>query len=281
MSQQSIKWPNGARCAVMLSFDLDAETIWANGNKCFEGGENFIRSLSIGQYGPMRSVPRILELLKKYELPATFFVPGWVAENYPDAFRMIAENNHEVANHGYTHEKLIEKTYEEQKEIFQRSQEIFEKLIGKKAKGFRTPSGDWSSETPKLLNEMGFLYSSSMRGDDRPYRTVIDGKETGLIELCAKWELDDFVQFGYNLYPAEPSGQARISNHEHVLDNFTQEFDGYYRYGLCFVLMMHPQIIGKPGRIMMLEKLIQHIKSHPDVWFATGEQIAEWWSNNY
>lgn len=281
MNELPVKWPNGARCAVMLSFDVDGETIWANGNKDFEGGEHFIRSLSLGQYGPLRGVPRILDLLEKNSLPATFFVPGWVAENYPEVFKTIAEAKHELGHHGYTHERFVDKTYEEQKEIIVRSQAIFKELTGKKACGFRTPSGDWSRETPKLLQELGFLYSSSMRGDDRPYRTVIDGDVTGLIEVPTRWELDDFVQFGYNQYPAEPSGQDRISSHQNVLDNFTQEFDGYYRFGLCYVPMMHPQIIGKPGRILMLEKLIQHIKSYPDVWFATGGQIAEWWSQNY
>ncbi len=281
MNDLPVKWPNGARCAVMLTFDLDAETLWANMNQPHEGGENFIRSLSLGQYGPLRSVPRILDLLAKYQLLATFFVPGWVAEKYPDSVQQIAKANHELGHHGYLHERFFDKTKEEQREIIERSQAIFKQLTGKEACGFRTPSGDWSPETPGLLREMGFLYSSSMRGDDRPYRTVIDGEITDFIEIPPRWELDDFVQFGYNLYPAEPSGQDRISGHQHVLDNFTREFDGYYRFGLCFILMMHPQIIGKPGRIMLLERLIQHIKAYPDVWFATGGQIAQWWRRNY
>lgn len=275
-----VKWPNNARCAVMLSFDVDAETIWVNGNKHIEGGADFTRSLSLGQYGPLRSVPRILDLLDKYNLPATFFVPAWVAENYPEAFIEMAKRNHEVGHHGYLHERFVDLTTEEQKEVIKRSQAVFKRLIGKEARGYRTPSGDWATQTPQILHESGFLYSSSMRGDDRPYRTVINGEVTDFIEIPARWELDDFVHFGYNLYPAEPTGQDRIAGLQSVLDNFTQEFDGYYRFGLCYVLLMHPQIIGKPGRILMLEKLIQHIKSYPDVWFATGEQIAEWYQQN-
>lgn len=281
MSKEAIRWPNGARCAVMISFDMDGETTWANGNRGIKGGDKFIRSLSVGQYGPTRGVPRILDLLKEYNVPATFFVPSWCAEHYPDVFKRIARENHDIGNHGYTHERFFEKTVEEQTEIIEKSQRIFENLIGKKAVGFRTPSGDWSKATPGLLNKMGFLYSSSMRGDDRPYRTVIDGKTTDLIEIPTRWELDDYVQFAYHFYPAEPVGQPRISTHEHVLDNFIQEFDGYYHYGLCCSFMLHPQVIGKPGRVLLLEKLIQHIKSYPDVWFATGEQIATWWRKNY
>lgn len=278
---ETLKWPKGARCAVMLSFDLDGDTIWRNGNRGYAGGEDFIRSNSVGNYGPKRSVPRLLELLERYQLPATFFVPAKVMEDYPNLLREIDQAGHEIGHHGYAHERFVDLTREEQKAIILRSQEIFERTIGKKAIGYRTPSGDWSRETAGLLDELGFQYSSSMRGDDRPYRTIIDGRVTDFIELAPKWDLDDFVQFGYNIFPPEPAGQDRISGIEKVYANFKQEFDGYYRYGLCFVLLMHPQIIGTPGRIMMLEKLLDHILTHDNVWFARGHEIADWWRANY
>lgn len=278
---ETLKWRGGARCAVMLSFDLDGDTIWKNGNRSYAGGEAFIRSNSVGNYGPNRSVPRILELLDRYHLKGTFFTPGKIVEDHPDLLREIAAKGHEVGHHGYTHERFVDLTREEQKAIILRSQHIFEQVIGQKAVGYRTPSGDWSEETAGLLYELGFSYSSSMRGDDRPYRTIIDGKATDFIEMAPKWELDDFVQFGYNIFPAEPAGQDRISGIERVYANFQQEFDGYYRYGLCFVLLMHPQIIGTPGRIMMLERLLKHMLAHDDVWFATGHEIADWWRENY
>lgn len=278
---EKIKWPNNAKCAVMLSFDLDGNTIWANGNRSYTGGENFIRSISIGNYGPKRSVPRILELLDKYHLPSTFFTPAKIVEENPELMKSIDRAGHEIGHHGYRHERFVDLTRNEQKAIILHSQDIFQRVIGKKARGYRTPSGDWSRETAGLLNELGFMYSSSMRGDDRPYRTVIDGQVTDFIEMSPKWDLDDFVQFGYNIFPAEPAGQDRISGIEQVYNNFKQEFDGYYKYGLCFVLLMHPQIIGKPGRIMMLEQLLQHMKLHNDIWFATGEEIAKWWRANY
>lgn len=281
MGNDKIKWPNGARCAVMLSFDMDGETTWANGNRGIEGGSKFIRSLSVGQYGPKRCVQRILDLLQKHEIKGTFYVPGWIAERNEELVKEIYNNGHELGHHGYTHERFYDKTYEEQVEIIDKSQEIFKKITGKTVTGFRTPSGDWAESTPDLLIKKGFKYSSSMRGDDRPYRTEFQGKESDFIEVPTRWELDDYVQMAYNLYPAEPVGQDRISGYDNVLDNFKREFDGYYRYGLCCSFMMHPQVIGTPGRIIMLEKLIQHIKSYPDVWIATGEEIADWWRNNY
>ena len=278
MNESEIRWPNDARCAVMLSFDVDGPTNWINRDKRVW---NFPKAYSLGEYGPVTSVPRLLDLLEKYSVPATFYVPGWVAEHYPKQFQEVAKAGHEVGHHGYLHEFFVDKTYDEQKAIIERSQAIFKELVGREAQGFRSPAGDFSAETQGLLRNMGFLYSSSMRGDDRPYRTVLDGQVTDLVEIPARWELDDFIYGGYNYFPAFPLSQDRIASHTWVYDNFAREFDGYHRFGLCYVLMMHPQVIGRPGRIRMLERLVQHIKSQSDVWFATGAQIAQWWKQNY
>lgn len=274
---ETLLWPSDAQCAVMLSFDVDGDTIWKNGARGLPGGEAFIRANSVGDYGPKRAVLNILNLLSEEQVPATFFMPGKVMHDYPALAKAIDARGHEIGHHGYHHERYVDLTVEEQRAVIEKSQATFEKTIGKRAIGYRTPSGDWSRETAGLLHEMGFSYSSSMRGDDRPYRTVIDGEITDLIELSPKWDLDDFVQFGYNLFPPEPSGQDRIAGITQVFENFTQEFDGYYKEGLCFVIQCHPQIIGSPGRLKMYRDLIRHIKGHERVWFATGSQIADWW----
>lgn len=275
-----MEWKNNQRCAVMLSFDLDSDTTWKNGNIDYPNGEKYIKSLSIGQYGPKRAVERILKLLKKYDLKATFFIPGKVAEENPELIKEIDKEGHEIGHHGYTHERFFDKSVEDQIEIIEKTQEIYKKIINKRAVGFRTPSGDWTVETPKLLFERGFLYSSSMRGDDRPYNTIIENRKTNFIEIPTRWELDDYVAMAYNYFPEEPSGLDRISGYDQVLDNFIREFDGYYKYGLCFVPMMHPQVIGTPGHIQILDKLIAHILKKRDVWFATGSEIANWYINN-
>lgn len=278
---EKIKWPGGAQCAVMLSFDVDGDTIWKNGARDIPGGGEFLRAASVGNYGPNCAVRRIMDILQSLDVPATFFVPAKVMEDYPELFREIHRAGFEIGHHGYHHERYVDLSEETQREIIARSQRIFRETIGAEAKGYRTPSGDWARETPRILYEMGFSYSSSMRGDDRPYRTVIDGKVTDFIEMAPKWDLDDFVQFGYNLYPPEPSGQDRIAGIEQVFENFRQEFDGYYREGLCFVIQCHPQIIGSPGRLLMYRRLVEHMKSKGNVWFATGSQIADWWRQNY
>lgn len=274
-----LKWPDNSKCAVMLSFDIDGETTWANGNRGHKNGELYLKSLSIGRYGPKKCVREILEILNKNNIKATFFAPGWIVENNPELMKEIVMDGHELGHHGYMHERFYDKTYEEQVEIIDKSQEIFQRVIGQKATGFRTPSGDWAEFTPKLLVEKGFKYSSSMRGSDSPYRTVIDGQETDFIEIPTKWELDDYVQMAYNLYPAEPVGQARISGYDDVFDNFGWEFEGYYELGLCISYMFHPQVMGTPGRLILLNELLGKIRSRGDVWFATGSQISDWVSS--
>lgn len=269
-------WPDKNRSAVMLSFDVDGETTWANGNRGLEKGEDYLRSLSIGQFGPKRCVENILEILDKHNIKATFFVPSFIGEKHPELIKKIHKKGHEIGNHGYLHERFYDWNYQEQLEIIKRSQETLEGLIGEKPKGFRTPSGDWSDFTPELLVSQGFEYSSSMRGADFPYRTIINGKSTDFIEIPTKWELDDYVQLAYNLYPAEPVGQGRISGYKNVFENFKWEFEGYYEYGLCISYMFHPQVIGSPGRLLLLDELIQYMKEKEDVWFATGSEIADW-----
>ena len=279
--QDHLYWKYGARCAVMLSFDLDGDTTWKNGNAGFPGGEKFLRSCSVGQYGPNRGAGAILDLLKKYGVPGTFFIPGKVAEDHPDLIRRIDAEGHEIGQHGYTHELFFSYTPEQQADIIERCQNIFCDLVGHPARGFRTPSGDWSRGTPKLLLEHGVDYSSSMRGNDRPYHTVIDGKKSRFIEIPTRWELDDYVATAYNYFPAEPDGQDRISGYDLVYDNFSREFDGYYEYGLSFATLIHPQVSGTPGRLRILEKLIRHMKERGDVWFTRGSELAQWYRDHY
>lgn len=277
MLEEVPRWPGNARCAVMLTFDVDGPTNWINRDRRVW---DFPKTFSLGSYGPWRGLPRVLDLLEERQVPATFFVPGWVVESWPERMQDIIKSGHEMGHHGYLHELYFNLESEEQCTIIERCQTIFEDVVGTRAVGFRTPSGDFRRDTPALLREFGFSYSSSMRGDDRPYRWQIDGEESELIEIPAHWELDDFPQFGYNIFPAMPAGQDRIAAVKTTFDNWTREFDGYYRYGLCYVLMMHPQTIGKPGRVAALRRLIEHIQSHDDVWFASGAAVADWWRQN-
>ncbi|MFJ8932229.1 polysaccharide deacetylase [Streptomyces sp. NPDC102364] len=268
------RWPHGHRAAVALAFDLDGPT----------GGAMLDGSLwdrpgyfALGGYGPHRALPRLLDLLDDAGVPATFFAPAWVVEHWPEACRRIVERGHEVAHHGYRHECYYDLTVDEQHAVITRSQRVFRDVLGVEANGFRSPSGDWHPETPRILREHGFRYSSSMRGDDRPYRHTLDGATTDLVEIPARWDMDDYAFLAYHRNPDYPSGQDRIASYALTLDNWKREFDGYRAEGLCLTTLFHPKVSGRPGRLLILEELIAHMRAHDDVWFATCNDVADWW----
>ncbi len=278
---ESIQWPGGERCAAFFGLDVDADLIWRNMSRDEPNGTAYLRSVSNGVYGPKRCVRRMLDLFRDYGIVATFFVPGWVAERYPDLLEQFLKDGHEIGHHGYLHEKFTGLSVEAQSEILERCRTIFERQTGVPGVGFRAPSSDWDPQTAKILHDLGFSYSSTMRGDDRPYRTVFDGVPSDLIEIPSTVDLDDYSYTVYSILPKEPSGLDRIAGFEHLLDNQIREFDGCHRFGLCYPLMLHPQVSGSPGRLLMLEKLIQHILDKGDVWVATGEEIAAHWRETY
>jgi peptidoglycan/xylan/chitin deacetylase (PgdA/CDA1 family) len=269
-----VPWPDGARCAVMLTFDVDAELIWLAMDPSVAERP---KTLSIGEYGPRRGVRRILDVLGRHDLRTSWMIPGRNAETYPEVIRAVAEAGHEIGNHGYLHENFADLTVDEQREVLLRGNDAIERVSGTRPRGYRTPAGDMTPETPQLLVDLGFEWSSSMRGDDRPSFITVDGAPTDVVEIPAHWELDDFPYFMFNYDPPFPAGQCRIASYADVLDTWISEFDAYYDLGLCFVSMFHPQTIGTPGRIALLDELISHMRSRPDVWFATGAEVAEWW----
>ena len=257
-------WQGGARCAVALSFDSDHET-----NELREGGESIGR-LSQGQYGNRQGVPRILSILK--DVKATFFVPAVTALLYPDEQRRVVAEGHEIGIHGWIHERNSELPRDAERELQMRSADTLEKVAGQRPVGIRTPSWDFSPNTLAITKEMGLLYDSSLMADVDCYDLVMDGKDSGVVELPVEWIRDDAVYFNMNRFAAlrpytPPAG---------VYDIFKREFDAAYREGGIFQLTMHPHVIGYRSRIWILQELIAYIQGHEKVWFATHADIARY-----
>jgi peptidoglycan/xylan/chitin deacetylase (PgdA/CDA1 family) len=257
-------WPGGTRCAVALSFDSDHET-----NELREGGESIGR-LSQGQYGNRQGVPRILAILKKQDVKASFFVPAVTAMLYPDEQRRVVAEGHEVGIHGWIHERNSELPYTNERDLQLRSAEVLEKITGARPVGIRTPSWDFSPSTLAITKEMGLLYDSSLMADVDCYELELNGEPTGVVELPVEWIRDDAVYFNMvrfaNLRPYTPP--------EAVFDIFKREFDAAYREGGIFQLTMHPHISGYRSRIWILDELIRYMRSNAGVWFATHADIA-------
>jgi len=186
-----------------------------------------------------------------------------------------------VAYHGYRHESFYALSADQQRWVMQTSRDIFWQILGIRAEGFRTPSGDWHQETPAILLDAGVAYSSSMRGDDRPYLVKINGRERPLVEIPGRWEMDDYASLAYTREPNFPAGLDRTAGYASTLDNWCREFDGAMDEGLCLTTLFHPKISGKPGRIMLLDHFFDHLRRRDDVWFAQCRDVASWWRQEH
>ena len=259
-------WPNGARCAVALSFDSDHET-----NELRDGGQSIGR-LSQGQYGNLQGIPRILKILSDEAIPASFFVPAVTALLYPDEQKKISAQGHEIALHGWIHERNSVLPLEAERDLMLRSADVLEKVSGVRPVGIRTPSWDFSANTLALIQEMGLIYDSSMMADVDCYELLLDGMNTGVVELPVEWIRDDAVYFNMNRF----SGLRPQIAPTDVFDIFRREFDSAYEEGGLFQLTMHPHMIGYRSRIWILKELIAHMQSKKDVWFASHADIVRY-----
>ena len=244
------------RFSVLLTFDLDADSA-CRGRYSGVPDEPVARSK--GQYGPRVGLPRILNLLDKYSIKSTFFVPGWTAETYPDSVKEIVRRGHEVAAHGYKHENLAQlNSPDGQAEIFRKSIQQLEAVVGQRPAGFRAPDWEFSRYTLENLAKFGFKYDSSLMDDEKPYIIKHEGKPTGIVEFPVAWLWDDWGVF------EEHRRTAR-----EVFDTWIQEFEALYAAKMTyFNLTMHPQTIGRASRTAMLEDLIRVMRRRKGVTFS-------------
>jgi peptidoglycan/xylan/chitin deacetylase (PgdA/CDA1 family) len=167
---------------------------------------------------------------------------------------------------------------EETHDDFQRAYDLLYSLTGSVPKGFRSPAADVTDACWEFLAGHGFTYDSSLMTRELPY--VCEVNAARLVELPFHWLLDDWVHFGFNMYPSLPY-MSGISSQEKVFEIWREEFDGIYEEGQLFLLVMHPQIMGRWSRLSMLGRLIEHARSREPVWFATPGEIARFWSQQY
>jgi peptidoglycan/xylan/chitin deacetylase (PgdA/CDA1 family) len=254
-------WPNGARVAVSLSFDIDNE--YLTRPVLLPG------PLSQGEYGAVQGLPRVLALMDSQQIPASFYVPASSFINHPGMVKEIqASGRHEIGLHGWIHENLASLDNEaEEQRLLTQSIDYLTKATGRRPVGIRAPSWALSRYSLGQFAKAGLLYDSSLMGADDPYEVMIDGRNTGLIELPIEWILDDAPYFGQT---------GALPSPEMIFKVYRDEFDVAYRERGLFVLTMHPQVVGHRSRIVELEKLVAYMKTRPGVWFATAEQIAKY-----
>lgn len=252
---------------VILAFDLDGPTGDAMVSGAIWQKPGYF---ALGAYGPHRAVPRILDILRDHRASATFFTPAWVVQTWPNLCRRILAEGHEMAGHGDKHEMFYGRDVDDQAGILRRSQKTFTQVLGQQALGFRAPSGDMAPETPGLLVDFGYRYSSSMRGGDLPYRHP----DSRLIEIPAKSLFDDYSVFAYHRAPNFPLGLDRIAPYAPVFRSWMEEVDAACAAGLTVSTIWHPKVIGTPGRSVLLDEFIGQLAARDDVDIVRADAVA-------
>lgn len=267
---EGLTWPQGVRAAASFTFDVDAESCVLAHDP---SSASRMSLMSHQSYGPRVAVPRLLRILERQDVHATFFVPGFTAECYPDIVRAILDGGHEIGHHGYLHEPMQGIDAATEARYLDRGLEALERVAGVRPVGYRAPWWETNWHTPKLLAERGFVYDSSLLDGDKPYRFAVEpGSDTTLIEIPVDWALDDWEQYAF--YPGV-MGSGIIESPAKVLEMWTLEAEAHHQEGGCFVLTNHPFISGRPSKAVALERLIERVKALDGMWVTTLAEIAE------
>jgi peptidoglycan/xylan/chitin deacetylase (PgdA/CDA1 family) len=255
-------WPNGARVAVCLSFDTDTEA------PLLRDGTTSPTSLSASDFGAESGIRRIVDMLDRNQVPATFFMTGVDAMLHPDEVTAIRKSGrNEIGVHGWIHEFPPRLADGEEERLLDKAIDYLTKVSGKKPVGYRAPSWAFSNVTLDLIRKKGFLYDSSLQALDEPYEIRSKGEDTGIVELAIDWTLTETPYLGQNGHMPSP---------ELLYQLYQAEFDGAYKEGTTFILTLHPYLSGHRAPMQRLEAFVAYMKSKPGVWFATCEQVARY-----
>lgn len=261
----TLRWPGGARCVATITIDFDGA-----GNEVGRGQQP-VGARSAGGYSARCGIPRMLGILARHEVPATFFVPGWDAEQHPETVRAIVAAGHEVAAHGWVHEgaDLVLNAEEEERRL-RLSHEILTRTTGTPPLGWRSPGGKKSSITLPVLRSLGYRYDSSDKDHDQPYPAIVAGVPSReMIELPNNTSsLDDAPLYVHGaLTPQE------------MLALWQDEFDTLYHERGYFNLTCHPRAgfgSGTPARARVVDRLLAHIARYPGVRWLRMAELADW-----
>jgi peptidoglycan/xylan/chitin deacetylase (PgdA/CDA1 family) len=272
------RWPAAKRLALIVTVDF-AGTSGILAQVPEMAGRD--KSLSVWSYGAKRGVDRLLRVFDEFKVTSSWLVAGRIALEHAQLVRRIHAAGHEIGNLGAAAEDFGPLSLAAQTASFEQTQTALTDIVGVAPAGFRSAFGNWAPGFTEVLRRAGVRWSSSWRGDDRPYFHPTSGAAgPPLVELPLHYELEDEPFFAFNLYPPVPPGQPRIAPYRDVLANWQQDLAGFRRLGLLLPLRLHPEILGTAGRIDVLREFLHGALKFDDVWIASGSQLAEWWSQN-
>ena len=268
MISNPVPWPNGARVAVAITLDMDADSLVHL--EYPEDGHTHVSTISMLRYGPQIGVPRILETYRKFGLKQTFFIPAWCIEQYPKAVEAIVADGHEIGFHGYIHEAPNGLSRADEQYWLQRSIDVIERATGKRPRGACAPLYNFSAHSADLLIEEGFIYDASLMGDEVPYILKCAGGD--LVELPSHWALDDWPPYVHSI---DLNYVMQVMAPDRAMEVFMAEFEAMRHHGGgVWIAVWHPFVSGRLARWHRVERMIREMQETGEVWFATLEEIA-------
>jgi peptidoglycan-N-acetylglucosamine deacetylase len=257
-----LKWPGGASCAVSLTFDLDADV-----GECWRHFSRRLTSKSQAQYGAGRGLQRLIDLLTREKLEATFYVPGEIARMYPEKIRDLHARGHEIGHHGYFHLRSDQVREVEERDEILRGIAALEEATGHRPVAYRSPGWELTPLTLELLIAEGFQYDSSCMGDDRPY--MLRFESLSIVELPIHWSLDDWVYF-----PFTRDEGGIMSNPDALVNTWKREVLCAMQEHRHVTFTMHPEVIGRGYRCHLLSEFVSWMKAQKAIWIANHATVV-------
>lgn len=278
-----LRMPAGKRLAMSLGPDFDAHSVWMG---TFRSTSQSL--MSRGEFGAEVGVPRLLETFARYGITTTWSIPTHTIQTFRAAVDSIADAGHEIAAHGVYHEFVPKLDEAEERRLMELQIDQHEELLGQRPRGYRSPALDVTDATLTLLAEYGFEWDSSLMGRDfTPYHprmvTHLDleagnrfGPPSEVLEFPVHWSLDDFPELeSFN-------GSPMMQSNDAVLQRWRDSFD--FAYDRCpggiMTWALHPQTIGRAHNMLMLERFLDHVTTHEDIWFPTLSEAYDAWQDD-
>ncbi|KAI0012446.1 family 4 carbohydrate esterase [Xylariaceae sp. FL0662B] len=293
--------------------DIDAVAGWLGSY----GGEDSTSDISRGIWAGTVGTRRLLKLFEKYNIKASWFIPGHSLETFPEECAMVRDASHEIGLHGYSHENPVDMTFEQQRDVLDKTYRLLTEFCGKPPRGSVAPWWETSKEGTELMLSYGIEYDHSMSHEDcQMYwlrtgdtwtkasitmllvvwrffgsidyskkaeewmKPLVKGQPTGMVEIPGSWYIDDLPPMMFMKKSANSHGWV---NPRDVEDIWRDHFDYFYREydEFVFPMTIHPDVSGRPHVLLMHERLIEHINKHEGVeWMTLGEMCDYFKSKN-
>ncbi|EMR66403.1 putative polysaccharide deacetylase family protein [Eutypa lata UCREL1] len=281
---------------VCYGVDIDAVSGWLGSY----GGEDSTSDISRGLWAGTIGTRRVLKLFDKYNIKASWFIPGHTLETFPEECAMVRDAGHEIGLHGYTHENPADMTMEQQRDVLDKTWKLLTEFCGKPPRGSVAPWWETSEEGTELLLSYGIEYDHSMSHHDcQAYwlrtgdswtkidyskkaeewmKPLVKGKETGLVEIPGSWYIDDLPPMMFMKNSANSHGWV---NPRDVEDIWRDHFDYFYREydEFIFPMTIHPDVSGRPHVLLMHERIIEHINKHEGVEWVTMAEMCDYFKS--